>query len=76
MRDTRPSHTDEFKAAIKAIRATITPQLYHKLITLIPRPIDKDIYLIVYYEIWIFFSYVLYAIKVTVNQVKVKVKTN
>ncbi len=44
MRDTRPNKADDLKAAIKAIRASITPEQCHRLIASMPRRIDAIIY--------------------------------
>ncbi len=44
MRDTRPNNTDDLKAALKAIWASITPEQCHRLITSMPRRIDAVIH--------------------------------
>ncbi len=44
MRDTRANNSDDLKAAIKATRASITPEQCHRLIASMPRRIDAVIY--------------------------------
>ncbi len=43
MRETRPNHADDLKAAIKATWASITPEQCHRLIAAMPRRIDAVI---------------------------------
>ncbi len=44
MRDTRPNNSDDLKAAIKATRASFTPEQCHGLIASMPRRIDAVIH--------------------------------
>ncbi len=44
MTDTRPNNADDLKAAIKAIWASITPELCHRLIASMPRRADAVIH--------------------------------
>ncbi len=44
MRDTRPNNADDLKAAIKATRASTTPEQCHRLIASMPHCIDAVIH--------------------------------